>query len=329
MDARHRHGDSAGIVADARLDAMGGLLGGIKQTIILAYTAAIFAVGRYTSALALRRTGTTLLALSVMLAPVACAALPWLWEAQAWNVTYFALLAAGGALALVVGWSGFRHFLHRSNLTLTASYVTLSLAGAIVPVSETLRSPWVAAALWMVFAAGTIKTNRQIFWLLEERRQPRAFGFLPMMLLGAVFERVRRLLRRGFLACLDGPRVRADCRPDPGIGRRGRSRVSAADGRLGPPVAVVDSDAAGLGPRVVRGWRLPFGSWLVRRASTLCSRSHGSGGCGVDGHCRATHTAAGVRLGDARVVDGGVSFSSRLLRRDRASDHRLFRHGDS
>jgi hypothetical protein len=166
----------------------GGYSAALKQGIILAYTAMIYAAGRYSfEQLALRRTGTMLLTLAVLLVPVTCAALPWLWESETWNLLYLALLAANGALAIVVGRRAFQHLFHGPNPTLTASFVALSLAGAVVPVSPVLRSPWMAVLLWLVFAVGTIKANRRIFWLIEEHRQPRGIGFLPMMLLAAQF----------------------------------------------------------------------------------------------------------------------------------------------
>ena len=35
--------------------------------------------------------------------------------------------------------------------------------------------------------AGSVKVNRHVFWLTEEHRAPRIFGFFPIMLLGAQF----------------------------------------------------------------------------------------------------------------------------------------------
>ncbi|MBL9081965.1 MAG: hypothetical protein JNK76_09185 [Planctomycetales bacterium] len=160
----------------------------LKEAIILAYTYGIFAAGKYGyERVGLRRTGTMLLALAVLLAPAACAALPWVWQAESWNVGFGLLLAACGALSYRIGSQAFRHFLLAPQPTLTASYVLLALAGGILPLLTWAQAPWMAGVLWMVFAVGACKGNRRVFWLLEEHRRPRIVGFFPLALLGAQF----------------------------------------------------------------------------------------------------------------------------------------------
>lgn len=160
-----------------------------KELVILAYTALVFGAGRYAyERLALRRTGTVLLTLSLMLAPIACAAIPFVWEDDSWNFSYVALLIAAAALTTRVGSRVFQHFLRAKQPALTVSYVILALAAAVVPLASEgfapyLRSPFTALALWCVFAVGTVKVNRTVFHLLEEQRRPRIFGFFPMLLL--------------------------------------------------------------------------------------------------------------------------------------------------
>jgi len=159
-----------------------------KELIILAYTGLVFLVGRYSyERLALRRTGTVLLTLSVMLAPVACAALPMVRQVDTWNVAYLGLLATAGVLTWRIGSRAFKHFLRDPQPSFTISYVVLALAAGIIPLAGDdvtfLRSPLMALGLWVVFAAGTIKVNRRVFHLLEEQRRPRIFGFFPMLLL--------------------------------------------------------------------------------------------------------------------------------------------------
>lgn len=160
----------------------------LKETIILAYTYGIFAAGKYGyERVGLRRTGTMLFALALLLAPAACAALPWVWDAESWNVGFGLLLAACGALSWRIGSQSFRHFLLAPQPTLTASYVLLALAGGILPLSPSAHAPWMAGVLWLVFAVGACKGNRRVFWLLEKHRRPRILGFFPLALLGAQF----------------------------------------------------------------------------------------------------------------------------------------------
>ena len=46
---------------------------------------------------------------------------------------------------------------------------------------------WGALISFGIFAAGTLKVSRRVFWLTEERRAPRILGFFPLALLGAQF----------------------------------------------------------------------------------------------------------------------------------------------
>src|SRR5207344_1597142 len=81
----------------------------------------------------------------------------------------------------------FHHFLRGHQPTFVVSYLLLALAGAVVP---GLPEAWAAVlvlALWAIFTVGSVKVNRHVFWLTEEQRAPRIFGFFPIMLLGAQF----------------------------------------------------------------------------------------------------------------------------------------------
>ena len=43
------------------------------------------------------------------------------------------------------------------------------------------------AICWVLMTAGIVKVNRYTFWLAEEHRLPRVFGFLPIAMLGLQF----------------------------------------------------------------------------------------------------------------------------------------------
>jgi len=166
-----------------------------KFLTLLAYAGAVFGASQWSYFHAgLRKTGTVLMSLSVLLVPLSFVALRWInpTEAPLWNTAAsLALLSVNLALSLVVSRRIVTHFLRGSQTTFTASFVLLSLAGAIMPGVSWGDSPVLVAlavfVLWALFAAGTIKVNRRVFWLVEERRLPRVCGFFPILLLGSQF----------------------------------------------------------------------------------------------------------------------------------------------
>jgi hypothetical protein len=103
-------------------------------------------------------------------------------------VLWAGLLALNGVVASVAGRSVFRHFLRGDQPTVSASYLLLAAAGAFVSAKLPLGgSVALCLALWAVFAIGAVKVNRHVFWLVEERRSARIFGFFPILLLGTQF----------------------------------------------------------------------------------------------------------------------------------------------
>ena len=166
-----------------------------KYLILLGYTGTVFPLGELSyHRLGLRKTGTVLLALTVLLIPLSFLALHWVRPGEVASV--FDLLQ-NTSLTLLLGinllWSSFaahrifRHFLREVQPTFLVSYLMLCVAGAVVPGLPTAWAPVLTLFLWAVFTAGTIKVNRHVFWLTEEHRLPRIFGFFPILLLGAQF----------------------------------------------------------------------------------------------------------------------------------------------
>src|SRR5205823_2969934 len=97
-------------------------------------------------------------------------------------------LAAGTlAFAVMAARRVFRHFLRGTQPTFLASYLILAAAGGVLPQLGTQASLAVGLGLWAVFAIGATKAARHVFWLTEEHRQPRIFGFFPILLLGGQF----------------------------------------------------------------------------------------------------------------------------------------------
>jgi hypothetical protein len=158
-----------------------------KHLILLAYTAAIFLGGEWSQRrLALPQTGSVLMAMTVLLLPITLAGLRFVQSADG-------LIAAAGlggvnlAFAAAAARRVFRHFLRDTQPTFLASYLILAAAGAVLPNFGAAWAPWLSLLLWLVFTAGTVKVNRHVFWLTEECRRPRVFGFFPVALLGAQF----------------------------------------------------------------------------------------------------------------------------------------------
>lgn len=166
----------------------------LKFSIIIGYTAAIFGAGHWSyHRLALRKTGTALLALTVVLIPVSFVAWHYLWgEASSRfdNTAALGLLAVNTVVAAFASRKIFHHFLQGHQTTFLISYLVLSFACAVAPSAAEmgqLVSIIASVALWSVFAVGAVKVNRHVFWLTEEHRKPRIFGFFPILLLGGQF----------------------------------------------------------------------------------------------------------------------------------------------
>lgn len=166
-----------------------------KYGILLTYTGAIFVAGRISNfRLGLRRTGTMLLALTVLLVPITFLALHWVRPETGFSLEdlfrqagLLTLLVVNLVLSVRATHSVFVHFLHKPQPTFEGAYWMLCLAGAIVPGLPPSWSPFVLFCLWAVFTIGTVKVNRHVFWLAEEHRLPRIFGFFPVALLGGQF----------------------------------------------------------------------------------------------------------------------------------------------
>lgn len=169
-----------------------------KYLILLGYTGVVFGLGEFGyHRMGLRKTGTFLMSLTVLLIPISFLALHWV-QPRA-DATFVDLLRPTGLtvlLGLNLACSAFaasrifRHFLRTAQPTFLVSYLTLCLAGAIVPGLPKSWSLGLTVLLWAVFTAGTVKVNRHVFWLTEEHRLPRVFGFFPILLLGSQFAAV-------------------------------------------------------------------------------------------------------------------------------------------
>ncbi len=160
-----------------------------KYLVMLAYTVVIYGAGQVSYRhLSLRTTGTVLMALTVLLLPILFAGWHGLSVGGAGlGIAGISLLGTTIAFTWVAAGRIFRHFLRGAQLTFTASYLLLCLAGALVPLLPTGASPLVAFGLWGIFLVGSVKVNRHVFWLVEEYQRPRIFGFFPIALLGAQF----------------------------------------------------------------------------------------------------------------------------------------------
>ncbi|MEO8496086.1 MAG: hypothetical protein ABI614_13530, partial [Planctomycetota bacterium] len=161
---------------------------------IVGYTQTIFGAGHWSyHKLGLRKTGTGLLALTVLLIPLSFVAWFLIWDKSLSSVGGGAAVGLLLLNAVVAGYASrktFAHFLQGDQFTFVLSYLALSVAGAVAPCfregGDVAMWLW-SLALWAVFSVGVVKVNRHVFWLTEEHRQPRIFGFFPILLLGAQF----------------------------------------------------------------------------------------------------------------------------------------------
>lgn len=160
-----------------------------KSVILLGYTAGIHVAGQVSfHSLSLRKTGTGLMALTVLLIPLSFHVLRWIHvDGFLSQVTALAVLTANSAFAFLAAGRVFRYLLRSPQPTFLISYCTLCLAAAVLPAVPANAAVWVSLLLWTVFAVGAIKVNRHVFWLTEEHRLPRIYGFFPILLLGSQY----------------------------------------------------------------------------------------------------------------------------------------------
>jgi hypothetical protein len=167
-----------------------------KALTVIGYSAAVFGSGELCyHRLGLRNTGTVMRTLTLLLLPLSFLAIHRIGLAEAqgesagWLVRseQLGLLALDAVLTAFASRQIFSQFLRGPQPTLVASYVALAVAGGVLSPMSTTVAPVVALMLWAVFAVGTVKTARQVFWLAEEHRLPRVCGFLPIIVLGAQF----------------------------------------------------------------------------------------------------------------------------------------------
>ena len=160
---------------------------------MLGYTGLIHGAGQWSfHRLGLRKTGTVLMVLTVLLLPVLFFALHWVQALTAATsvgskLLNLTLLGATAAFATLAAQRIFAHLLHGSQPTFLASYLILSAAAGLAPALPAGAAPWASLLLWAVFVVGTVKVNRHVFWSTEQNRVPRIFGFFPIALLGTLF----------------------------------------------------------------------------------------------------------------------------------------------
>jgi hypothetical protein len=164
----------------------------VKFFTILSYTVSFYGFAelcRYR--LQLRTTTKVMQGLTLLLLPICFLAHRWLNDSDSlafshWIIGVPMLLMAG----IVTPWIASRilkEWLHRPCNTFLASYVILCFAGALPHATSAIVALTMSGTLWLVMTIGVIKINRHVFWLTEEHRMPKVFGFFPILLLGLQF----------------------------------------------------------------------------------------------------------------------------------------------
>ncbi len=160
-----------------------------KYMVLVGYTGLIHAGGQLAyHRLALRRTGTALMAVTLLLIPLVFFSLHWVSAGTAVQSGTRLLFVVGAlALSALASRRILTHFFRSPQPAVQACYLSLACLGAIAPALPRSWGPLWALGAWAVFAFGAIRANREIFWMLEEHRLPRIFGFFPIALLGTQF----------------------------------------------------------------------------------------------------------------------------------------------
>ena len=156
--------------------------------IMLGYCAALYQAALWTYyRLALRRTGTGLMALTLGLLPALFFALTLFFGLQHDALLALALLSLTSVFALLAARRILTHFLRGPQPTFLVAYLALSASYAALPLLSANLQTLSLLVLWLLVCAGTVKVSRHVFWLTEEQQSPRIFGFFPVALLGGLF----------------------------------------------------------------------------------------------------------------------------------------------
>ncbi|MFK7819410.1 MAG: hypothetical protein AB8G99_11880 [Planctomycetaceae bacterium] len=155
-----------------------------KYFVLFGYTGAIHVCGQTAyHKLNLRKTGTALMVVTLLLIPLVFFSLHWVsagTAVQAAGLVFFIFSAMAGRRIV-------RHFFRSDQPAVLAAFLTLSVFGAAAPMLPGSLAPlWVLFA-WAAFAFGSVKANREVFWMAEEHKLPRIFGFFPIALFGLQF----------------------------------------------------------------------------------------------------------------------------------------------
>lgn len=174
----------------------------IKYLTIVTYTCATYVFAEFSRRrLGLQATASVMQVLTLLLLPIPFLSLHWLGAASWMGVAESALQAVllilpTAALTWFLSKRIFEHLLRGQQRTFHLSYCLLCVAGAMPAVHrigwiDAAWAPWLAAAisagLWLIMTVGVVKVNRHVFWMTEEHRLPRIFGFFPIALLGGQF----------------------------------------------------------------------------------------------------------------------------------------------
>ena len=162
----------------------------LKYLTILGYTAATYAIAELCDKrLGLRATSQVLKLLTIILIPIGFLALASLTQDTTSidvSGSLYTLLMMVPATAFMAFAADriFKHWLQGRQITFLAGYMLLCLAGALPVVNQTWLAILFSCGFWLVMTLGVLKVNRHIFWLTEEYRWPRVYGFTPIAILG-------------------------------------------------------------------------------------------------------------------------------------------------
>lgn len=164
----------------------------LKYCAIFGYTVAIFFAAEVSrKRLALSATYKVLHSLTLLLLPILFLALRWLSANSATQMSGAVELM--GFMLPAIGFLWFAatrildHQLSGRQTSFVASYCLLSIAGALPPITNPMVAMAFMGICWTVMTIGIVKVNRHVFWLTEEHRLPRVFGFFPIAVLGLMF----------------------------------------------------------------------------------------------------------------------------------------------
>ncbi|MEM6689947.1 MAG: hypothetical protein AAF664_11005 [Planctomycetota bacterium] len=207
-------------------------LGAIQFVVVMAYTVSIYVASQFVDRrLGLSSTARVLEGLTLGLIPLTFFATHWLASPLSWLSIALPIALSGFAVPAIL-----RRWMIERQPTFEVAFGLMAAAMALPIARSALIAVLGVGLVWLVATAGMIKATRHAFWLEKKGHRPKAFGYLPPILMAGMFVAVSLILSGGLLpiawvgtfVAASGLSLSLTTRPLLNVHRRGNESIEQA-----------------------------------------------------------------------------------------------------